>query len=143
VRVVAPHSHPNKREEVSGGFSSSHGSARGSRKSPKDLGMRRGAGNSSIIRRVPEGTYRQGKTLVAHVMHHKPNYSHFQCLEGLGQTREWTRGAVVVVKTKINDVQPSLMDAWPCGSGGPTCPTCPHIVFERLRDLCSVQLNYI
>jgi len=41
---------------------------------------------------------------------------------------------------KINDVQPWLMDAWPCGSGGPAYPTCPNIVFERLWDLCSSSI---
>ena len=55
---------------------------------------------------------------------------------------EWTRGAVVVVKEKINDVQPSLMDAWPCGSGGPAYLTCPSIVFEKASGPL-FQFNYI
>jgi len=42
-----------------------------------DLGMRWGAGNSSIIRRVPEGTCRWGKMLVAYVIDHNTNYSPF------------------------------------------------------------------
>jgi len=78
--------------------------------------------------------------LVAHVMHYKTTYLPFEALEAWSDMGVDTRG-MVVVKTKINDVQPLLMDAWPCGSSGPACPTCLNIVFERLRGLYSSSIK--
>jgi len=82
---AGPPSHPYERGgstrctrgKESGGFSSSRDSARDSRTSPTDLGMRWSANNSLNDRRVREGTCRQGKTLVAHVMNDKTNDSPF------------------------------------------------------------------
>ena len=69
--------HIPTRGKDSGGFSSSRDSARDSRTSPTDLGMRWGASNSSNDRRVREGTCRRGKMLVAHVINEKTNDSPF------------------------------------------------------------------
>ena len=68
-----------------------------------DLGMRWGVGNSSIIRRVPEGTCRQGKTLVAYVIDHKTNYSPFsRPRRPRTDTRVGDVGEIVISSTTRN-----------------------------------------